>query len=236
MKKVILSLIFILAFALTGCASVKEEKQSDTNAVAEYIASLLLKYDRYYDNKLVGMDVAASEQGMTDQTTNTGESSTDGTTVPTDGTTTDDGEITSDNEPQIALSDVIGNANFLVDYVSYKMYSEYPDSKSGAYFKLTAGKDRTLMVVLFNLANKTSKPQKISLIEAGITYNLSVNGETYKPLFTLLVSDLQFIDVTVKANESTKGYLVFEIPKDTKIGNASIEVAHEEKKTNISIE
>jgi hypothetical protein len=76
MKRLILFLILIISITLTGCIHETNITEEESDAVAEYMAGLLLKYDDKYDKALIPKD----EIGIDSKTNNVDVGSNDNIT------------------------------------------------------------------------------------------------------------------------------------------------------------
>ena len=218
----------ILSVTLTGCSNGNNVSDKNNNIIADYMASLVLKYDRSYDDKLMDPTVIASAASHSAEVNEENHASKKSEDTSKTNKTEDDKKITDSTKVSVEtaeyeeLNKVMGYDKFNIEYENYKLYNSFPNGKAKDYFTLEAGKNKKLCVVQFNIENKTSKDKKFNLLNKEIKYQLVTDTRSYKPLITLLVNDLQFIDVNIKSGKSRTGYLVFEIPKDIKIENGKL--------------
>lgn len=240
MKKNILATVIIIAFTLTGCNNLNNISDQNYNAIADYMASMILKYDRSYEEKLFDPTVIA-EAAMVDKVLdlNVGDSQEDKLISSDAANVTDviDGLVEAHEEIEKVynLTEVLGFSKFDIQYVNYKLYDSFPEESDNEYFNLEAGKNTKLCVILFDIKNKTSKKENFNLLNKEINYQLDVDSNSYTPLLTLIVNDLQFIDISIDGEKSKKGYLVFEVSKDIKLDNANLVVSRDSLKSSIAL-
>lgn len=250
MKKSVLAMVIILAFNLTGCNNLNNVSDQNYNAMADYMASMILKYDRTYEEKLINPAIIAKASSVAEENLNLNVGETkEGTEVSSDQTSATDvtdktenvnrsTEVKEDDnkvEKFYDLTELLELKNLDIQYKNYKLYDSFPEEKDDEYFNLEAGKNNKLCVVQFNIKNKTTKNQKFNLLNKEIEYQLDVDSNTYTPLLTLLINDLQFIDISINGEKSEIGYLVFEVPNDIKLDNGNLLVSKDSLKSSIAL-
>lgn len=235
-----LAMVIILAFTLTGCNNLNNNiSDQDYNAIADYMASMILKYDRSYDEKLIAPAIIAEAASKAEKTSdlNEGDTKKDSSTgiSENEGNSSGNAKDSKEAEDYKELVEVIGYKNLDIQYANYKLYDSFPDKKDEEYFTLEAGNNKKLCVVQFNIKNKTSKGTKFNLLNKEIKYQLVADSNTYTPLLTLLVNDMQFIDISIQGEKSEKGYLVFEVPKDIQLDKVNLLVSRDSLKSSIEL-
>lgn len=227
MKRLKLAIIILLVLSLSGCVKETKISEKQSDAVAEYAAGLILKYDRDYDQELSSQDELSNNGSNSTAITAPAQNSTQGTTVT--GTAGNNTDIKTYN-----LTDVIGKKDFSIDYKNYKLVKCYPEDSDHAYFTLEPRDGYQLMVVSFKVKNTSKSDNKLSLSEDDINYSLSVNGKKgYEPLLTLLENDLKYIDMTIGGGKTKNAILIFEVSKNDKLSNVSLEVSQGDKSTTV---
>lgn len=234
MKRFKIFLVLLLAFALTGCIQKYDYTEERSDAVAEYMASLLLKYDTSYDQALVPKeDLFSSSPQDTGTDAKDTSADTEASTV-TSSTAATDTPSAAGNE--YSLADVMGTKSFDVEYTGYKLADTYPEDADSAGFTLTPRNGYQLLIAEFTVKNTSDKKQELNLIDSDINYQLDINvGTVYKPLLTLLQNDLQYLDITIGGGESEIVLLIFEISKDVDMSNVSLIVSKDNESNVIEI-
>ena len=215
--------------------------EEGTEAIAEYMAGLLLKYDSNYDKTLIDIndkaaDVDDSTGTLTADRNDSDTSSTSGKTLP-DKADKEDKKGDNVNTQQVSLSELIGLKEFDITYSGYEIAKFYPEKTDGTYFSVQADNGKQLLVVKFNIKNKSDKAKQINLSETEIKYHLDIAGKNYIPWITLLDNDMQYIDMTIKAGKATEAVLIYQISNDTDPSKESVKlvVSKAEKEFAISI-
>lgn len=222
MKRLKLVIIILLMLPLTGCINEYNATKEQNDAVAEYMAGLLLEYDKDYDQELTSMDELTDDDSEADG----------GTLTPSPATSIDDTTSgnsdngITDTSTMYTLSEVIGNSNFELNYKSYQIADTYPEDADSALFVLTPREGYHLLVVTFTVKNISDGDQTLNLSEDNILYQLEVaSGTEYTPLLTLLENDLQYLEVKLGSEKTKKALLVFEVLEGTNISNINLVVS-----------
>lgn len=247
LKKLLLTLVVAISFSITGCTQSANISDAKYNVVAEYMASAILKYDRYYEEQLEDVVLVAHAQEISKDQDNgigNGVTNINDTTVANDVSLSPEGVETinltqtqpSETSQYSELSEVIGKKDFDIQFKNLNLYQSFPNAKNNAYFTIEARSNKKLMVLEFDIKNKTTENKNINLMDSDITYQLVINeGSNYKSLMTLLLNDLQFIDVDIKGEKSEKGYLVFEVSRDVKTDNMKLLVSRDSLEASIDL-
>lgn len=234
MRRLKILLVLLISFSLTGCIqeySVSEEK---SDAYADYMAGLLLKYDSDYEKSLI------PEEELNGDTQDEGNVAENVTSDASEETTDTSGESSTQsdtvNDKKASLTEVVGQEGLEVEYTGYKLADTYPEDADAAGFTLTPRPGFQLLVTKFTIKNTSGKKKELNLIDTDITYQLDINvGTVYKPLLTLLQNDLQYIDISIGKGKSEDVLLVFEISKDTDMSNVNLIVSSGDKSNILEI-
>lgn len=221
-----LVVILLLMVTLTGCMPKYEYTDDQTDAAAEYMAGLILKYDNDYHSALMSMDDIVA---IATPTPGTAQNAVDGQAEVTVSPTVVP-------EPNYTLSEVIDEKGFDLTYTGYDVLDSYPEDVAEAYFSISAREGNQLIVLTFQLKNKLDKKNNLNLTKADISYQLDVNvGTIYEPPFALLENNLKLIDITLKAKEEKTVVLIFEVKKDVEMKNINLMVTRDERSEIIEI-
>ncbi len=234
MKRLKLAVIILFVLSLTGCVQKYTATDQQTNAVAEYMAGLLLKSDKDYDQELVSEDEIKDNSSNTDSITQT-PVPTEPQNITTPGISetavNTNNSVSNNNEPSgninessdkakesCTLNQLIDQDNFDINYKSYKLVDTYPENADDAMFLLTHSEGCKMLVVSFSIKNQSDKKQTLKLLDENISYQLDVNsGTRYSPLPSVLENDLGYNDLKFDGGKTGKGLLIFEVPDTTKI-------------------
>jgi len=233
MKKLRLLIIIFFMLSLTGCIQEYKLTEQQSDATAEHMAALLLKYDEDYEPHLTPLDQLNEEVSET-----SGENGVNTTTVtPTPALD----EVITENEDsegakvtkEYTLTEVIGETDIEIQYSNYKICESYPEDTTNAYFSLTPVGGKQLLVASFLAKNISDQEKTLNLSNSKVLYQLDINvGTVYKPLLTLLENDLQYIDITIGAGKNKTVLLVFEVSMDIDISNINL-IASKDDRTEI---
>lgn len=217
---VLVSLLFILS--LTGCAVEYNLSEGDTNLVAESVASLLLKYDYNYRDKVLLLPKAEIPSSA-ENDTSAGDI-LDGYNIEDKANNAiDEGDSTDVNYLDIdesvihesTLTEVIGDENINIDYKDYGLYSTYPTDDVNSYFSLTASKGKQLLVLGFTAKNVTEESHLLNLLNSKVRFRLSINNsKTVNPLYAVFENSLMFVNHEINPQKEEELILVFEINSD----------------------
>lgn len=251
-KFAILALAAILVTDLTACdVGNTGLSEGELKQVAEYAAKLVLKHTRNYEPTLQeelevkenpgvikeNFDVAGKESASSSDIAS---SSTDNKAASAENKDDNEednssviNETNGEDDTAATLNDVYGTDGFEVVYGGAGEYSRYP--KNEGYFSLVAADGMKLYVVEFSIRNKTSKSKKFSQRD-GVVYNLTFDGETYyKPNLTLLENDMQSLNISIRGNKSSKGVVVFNVPKNKDKNKAKLKVEKGSKSYTLNV-
>ncbi len=233
---------FILMICSTGCTKTIELTDEEEYLVAEYAAELLLKYDRNIDTKYYSDDrktttealVTEMEQNVTEEIITT-EATTESVTELTENDTTQDTseeeittraeEITTQAESDnVDLSGKNADKSFdiaafagineaSVKYSYYMITDEYPSmDHDGVAITIEAPNGYKLLVLKFNLENKTGDDQYIDLYSKNLEYSIIINdSKSAKQMLTILIDDLYTYQGTIKGNMFEEVVLLFQV-------------------------
>ncbi|MDO5156726.1 MAG: hypothetical protein Q4D51_12250 [Eubacteriales bacterium] len=234
----------VLGLLLTGCNDVVDLTDEQSNLISEYAAQLLLKYDRYFDDRIsdgeyqikLTNDEQSEEltQGVT-TTEMVTEALTETTTEQqTEEITTesnDRSEVDSQQQTTVVgqegdIAKIAGIKGASIVYKDFLVTKQYPAiDEDGKFIYLEASRGYSLLVVRFRVKNTTDNNIDISLIDSGIDYRVVCNDKNAaNPMLTILMDDLGTLETTVKPNEEQEAVLVFQIADSMKKSMDSIEL------------
>lgn len=227
-------LILVSAMLLSGCVK-NDIKMSDNqiDKAAEYMAGVMLKYDKNYDSNLV-------EETETSDSTNIGNSTIkpNATVEPanngenSDIATPDNTEEETAN-PTVSLSEVIGVKGCKISFSRVKILEQY-EQENSAYIK--AEKDKKIVVLEFKIKNTTASEIQVKLLKKEIEYALQLEDKKeYKPELSILLNDLQFYNEKIKNGKVKKAVLVFSVPKKDTEKKMKLQVTYKNKTANVQI-
>ena len=221
-KRILLAGLSLMLCMLTGCLEATPLNDEEMDVVAEYAASLLLKYDVRYETPLYYAD--EREVRLTPTPTPTPKP-----VYPTKAPTPAENKTPSINvskeessaatptpvpfynqeETTKQLTELISTDNISMSCDGYElMYSVV----SNNYFSLQAKEGMQYAVVSFTLYNDSNQDVVFDASDKGLVYAMDVNIATsFRASLSLLENDLQYTAITVPASGTAEAVLVFEI-------------------------
>lgn len=226
-RRLMAALIACCVFATTGCGQVIDLTDEENHLIAEYAAELLLKYDRNYDTRynpdeleeatetMTETDATTEVATTTEATTTEQDVSVNGQTTQvqpsTDETVKEDIGATVDSDFDIAA--FVGESRISVRYAYYMVVDSYPSyDQDGMYIEVQAPEGYKLLVLKFEVENKTNEDQAVDLYDKDVNYNIVVdNSRTTKQMLTILADDLYTYDKTIQASSREEAVLLYTV-------------------------
>ena len=231
----------MMVLLLTGCSNdYIKINESETEAIAQYCAHLLLKYDGNklddnrlmdYDDLLKELDARKPEEPVTPieeepLVTEEPQLTEEPSEVPDDGTESDgDNNVPEDYVfpteaptptpvPIYTLAEVIGcNKYFNLEYDTTVFTEEYQSDSE--YFSLKAPEGKKIAAVTFKLTNTSKKEKTYEAANYSVKYKLTCdNDSNYDPALSLLAEDLQFYNESIGSGETKETVVIFFVPAD----------------------
>ena len=230
-RRLLAGLIACSIFVTTGCGQVIDLTDEENHLIAEYAAELLLKYDRNYDTRYNPDELEDTTETMTetDATTEattemvtTTEAATTEQAVPADGQTTQAQPVTDEAvkedigatvDSDFDIAAFVGESRISVRYAYYMVVDSYPSyDQDGMYIEVQAPEGYKLLVLKFEVENKTNEDQAVDLYNKDVNYNIVVdNSRTTKQMLTILADDLYTYDKTIQASSREEAVLLYTV-------------------------
>ena len=230
-RRLLAGLIACGIFVTTGCGQVIDLTDEENHLIAEYAAELLLKYDRNYDTRYNPDELEDTTETMTetDATTeattevvSTTEAATTEQDAPADGQTTQAQPVTDEAvkedigatvDSDFDIAAFVGESRISVRYAYYMVVDSYPSyDQDGMYIEVQAPEGYKLLVLKFEVENKTNEEQAVDLYNKDVNYNIVVdNSRTTKQRLTILADDLYTYDKTIQASSREETVLLYTV-------------------------
>lgn len=230
-RRLLAGLIACGIFVTTGCGQVIDLTDEENHLIAEYAAELLLKYDRNYDTRYNPDELEDTTETMTetDATTEattevvtTTEAATTKQDAPADGQTTQAQPVTDEAvkedigatvDSDFDIAAFVGESRISVRYAYYMVVDSYPSyDQDGMYIEVQAPEGYKLLVLKFEVENKTNEDQAVDLYNKDVNYNIVVdNSRTTKQMLTILADDLYTYDKTIQASSREEAVLLYTV-------------------------
>lgn len=216
-------LLTAAALGLSGCGGVQlTDKQ--TSEAAEYMAGLMLKYDKNYTDTLVYPDETeepedTAKPAVSSNPEQNNDESIGGSQKPsqTGGKTEQQGG----REDTVAVSegafaDVLGVSDIKVSFKDAYVTKEYKENANSSYAVYPSSGEK-LAIVRITIKNTSTKDKKIFLTERGVEYQLKLSdGTSCFSEITAISNDLNFLNTKIKAGKKKTVLLVFSVPDSVK--------------------
>lgn len=209
------------ALLMTGCATVPDLTQTETELISEYAVGVLLKYDKGHGRKLVDTAGYETEDEAEEPELEPPVEEVQEESEPEPEEAAEVVDVSQDEEEtQPAVSSVeayYGIPNIMISYTGWEMADSYPPQENETpFFSMDASGGMQLLVLKFNAQNLTGEDQLLNMMDYGATFRVSVNGEASKgALATMLVNDMQTYDSVIPAGSSVDMVSIVEVPQGT---------------------
>lgn len=230
-RRLLAGLIACGIFVTTGCGQVIDLTDEENHLIAEYAAELLLKYDRNYDTRYNPDELEDTTETMTEtdaateattEVVTTTEAATTEQDAPADGQTTQAQPVTDEAvkedigatvDSDFDIAAFVGESRISVRYAYYMVVDSYPSyDQDGMYIEVQAPEGHKLLVLKFEVENKTNEDQAVDLYNKDVNYNIVVdNSRTTKQMLTILADDLYTYDKTIQASSREEAVLLYTV-------------------------
>lgn len=213
----------IMAALVTGCgAAMPDLTQEETELISEYAVGVLLKYDKHHSSRLIDTTEydAAAEDMKEDISEEVSEEET-AQENPADSTEVID---ISQDEESAALPSTIeeyyGIQGIAFQYIGYDLTQSYPSGTDdeNLFFAMDATNGMQLLVLRFAATNISSEDKSLNMMEYGVRFRISVNGESgQNALSTMLLDDIQTYNDVLPAGSGVELVSIVEVPQSISV-------------------
>lgn len=244
-KRILLAGLSLMLCMLAGCLEATPLNDEEMDVVAEYAASLLLKYDKHYDTPLYYAEerevcltptptptpkpknptATPTPVAENNQPSGSGpqeEVAATATPTPTPA------PLFNQEETSNQLTGLLAVENISVSCTGCKFMDSVV---SNDYFSLQAKEGSQYAVVSFLLHNNSNQDVIFDASGRGLEYSLDVNiNSIFRASLSLLENDMQYMEIPVPASGTAEAILVFEIA-DTEINTLHLIIQDKEENT-----
>lgn len=222
-KKILKTAMLIgCSMMLMGCDRVVDLTENESKLISEYAASMLLKYDLNYTDRIKEGEEAEQERESEVTTQEVISTETTSEEVLAEGemeSVSSDDETTAaivGNEKDIAK--IVGMNGVSITYKDYEITKQYPaQNEDGKFIYLEASEGYQLMVLHFDVLNTSKSKKNISMMNKDIDYRIVCNGnKAADPMLTILMEDLATFETNLNPEENQDAVLVFQIADNMK--------------------
>lgn len=240
-KNIMAALIAVLlCFGLSGCGEnqIPAMTADELQAVGEYAAITLMKYDASRRSRLVELPEESTSQVYDSYEPETIKPEEPSGMKPVDDTPV----VNSWGEGTVnsyTMEEVMGLPDGLsVSYQGYELCNYYPHDEEGSYFSVQAVQGRELLVLQFSIVNNSGQEQNVDLLSSGTVYQVTVNGTvTRRTLLTMLMDDMTTFVNAIPAESSAEVVLVVEVEDSIadNLASVSLNLKNESKTYTIQL-
>lgn len=237
-KRIVLLILSLCTVLLSGCGSVIELTDEETQLIAEYSAELLLKYDiNYVDrmddgnqkaeelaseemNETIAEDTT-EEQAKTEESSHSTETTTEKQTDEEVRSDENSSESLNGSEAVETVSDiakVVGVEGISIKFRDYLITDQYPETtEQEGFLNLEATDGYQLLVLQFDVRNEADEMISFSMLDKEMDYHIVCNdNKAANPMLTILMEDLGTLETVVEPGETQEAVLVFQISEEMK--------------------
>lgn len=265
MKKLLglLSALLISSLLLCACGTeVPELSEEENTLVAEYAASLLLKYDANYnglyasEEEIAAADELAQKEAERKRATEEkkaileGYKNQNGTQTSGEDENTDvSGNAAGTDQTEIPAIELAENVDFVsflgmdgftVSYEGYVISDTYPISPDENTFLTTQTTDgNKLVIVNFNVSNTLDQTVELDLLTKKAIFTMIINQSIEEPsLVTMQLDDLTTYSGKFKSLESKQLMIMIEVDQATadQIQKLDLQLEYNDAVGNVPLE
>jgi hypothetical protein len=229
-KKRLVVTVLAVSLLVTGCSSVPDLSDVHRDMEAEYMAGILLKYDKN-NQDMLDYDRSVLEPTPTPVPTQQPAASK----APSSDTTSETGGSTDSQTTSVETVDadvILSKGGIRVRQEQYQLKKSYDSS----YSTITAREGKKLFVVKFLVKNTSGATKKVNLMKRNLTYSLEIDGASAgSPLMTILENDLQYMNSSLEGGKSKEEVLIFEVSSSTKVQNAVLNITEGTKTAQMTL-
>lgn len=225
-KRILLVGLSVMLCFFCGCLEATPLTDQEMDVVAEYAASLLLKYDKKYNTPLYYVE--EREVRLTPTPTPEPTPARPRPTVKPDSSQSASNTGSSGQRPKATptpvppmfheaeiekqLTQMLAVENITVTCQGYEPMKSV---QSTEYFSLVAKEGRQYIVVKFLLSNDTDTELVFDASKNNLEYSISINEKSVSRVsLSMLENDLQYMAIPVPANGTSEAVLVFEVKEE----------------------
>lgn len=213
----------IVAGLLAGCGSTMPDlTQEETDLISEYAVGILLKYDKNHGSRLV--DTSEYENVVEEAPSEIPEVEPEQEQEPeiteNDAEVVDVSQDTETASLPSTIEEYYGIEGVTFQYLGYDLTDSYPPGADGEdiFFAMDATEGSQLLVLRFMATNVTSSDLMLNMMDYGVKFRISVNGEAgQSALTTMLLDDLQTYKDILPAGYSVELVSIVEIPQSSSV-------------------
>lgn len=125
-------------------------------------------------------------------------------------------DLTPNVNKNFDIAEFAGLDTVSIKYAYYAILEQYPSyDKDGMYIEITAPEGYKLLVVKFDVENKTNDDQHIDMFSADLSYQIVINDQkSAKQMLTILTDDLYTYQADIGGSMRQETVLLFQVSDD----------------------
>lgn len=232
-RKIIAGVCVALMLGMSGCANtIPALTREEEDQIINYAADVALKYDASYENRLVDLPLNEEEPEIVKPE----EPEEDKGMDPVKDTDTVD--VSEDKGYHSSVEEFFELEEIQVRFTEAFFADSYPGDNVNNYFALDASAGKKLLVMSFEVENKTGAEAQVDFFRVASTIKVSLNGEKeIKVLSTMLTDDMATFSDVLEPDEKVTLVLLAEVEEEkaTEIKTLDISLQSESKTAKISL-
>lgn len=216
----IISLSMAMMLGMTACGNaIPDMSAADMQAVGDYAAITLMKYDISHRSRLVDLELVAREEARRQEQAAAEALRREEEAAAQEGAgmrpTEDTPVIGADGVPEqgpASIEEVLElPEGVTVTYKEMVACDSYPDGEEN-FFSMSATGGNRFLVPKFDLYNGSGQDQYIDILSKGAAFKVTANGSvTRRALTTMLMDDFPNYKDTVAAGSTVEVVVVVEM-------------------------
>lgn len=228
------------AVFLAGCSSpMPDLTQEESDLISEYAVGILLKYDKNYGNRLV--DTSVYEVVVEEPEEELPEEEADQTEedLVDDTEAVDAGQSVETAVSPTTVHEYYGIDGIEFQYIGHELTQSYPSTgdETDLFFSMDATEGEQLLVLKFSTTNISAEEQNLNMMDKGVRYLVSVNGEpSQRALTTMLLNDMQTYRDIMPAGFNIELVIVVEIPQSISVESIDLTLTGNGENVTLKLE
>ncbi len=214
MKKIRVSLCILgVMMIFSGCGGrIPDMTEEEQEAISEYAAGLLLKYNTDQDSRLVDLELLEEQEvakmpEATPEPTEAPEATPEPSAIPEVTPESPESGGTSSVEYADLQETLLLSEDIDLVYVDYETVSFYSDAEQS----LDAAEGYCFLVVKCKLTNTGTDKQVVDMMQTNVKHTVIVNGTSINAMVTMLSNDMTTYMGELAAGEEKEIILLAEV-------------------------
>lgn len=216
-----ISLAIAMALGITACGNaIPDMTDAQMQAIGEYAAATLMRYDANHKSRLVDLELVAQEEARRKelaeaealrQEQEAAAAQEEGGMRPAENTPVTGGSGVPESEP-LSMEEVLNlPEGVTITYREMAVCDSYPNGGDN-FFSLLATEGKRFLVLKFDLYNGSGQDQMVDILSQGAIFRVTVNGDVKRSaMTTMLLDDLTTYTGTIGAGSSVAAALIVEV-------------------------